>query len=111
MRALVHTEDAFAAFASAAYGTSEDPFSGYGSVTDTYKDESTGKKANRLAEGNSTLIDKTIYIQNFSDDAENLPIVSAETYNAAKQKLSKALSNLKTVKQTKPNKTNKPGKK
>ena len=111
LRALVHTEDSFAAFASTAYGTSEDPFSGYGSVTTAYKDESTGKKANRLAEGNSTLIDKTIYIQNFSDDAENLPIVSAETYNAAKQKLSKALSNLKTVKQTKPNKTHNSGKK
>ena len=111
LRALVHTEDTFAAIASTAYGTPEDPFSGYGSVTTAYKDESTGKKANRLAEGYSTLIDKTIYIQNFSDDAKNLPIVSAETYNAAKQKLSKALSNLKTVKQTKPNKTHNSGKK
>ncbi|MDD7391052.1 MAG: metallophosphoesterase family protein [Lachnospiraceae bacterium] len=92
LKTLCVLEDPFAQAAAEAFGTAEDPFSGYGSVKNEYK-----SNANRLAEGYSTLIDKTIYTQL---NGEDVPVVSADIYETAKQDLSRALSGLKKVKKS-----------
>lgn len=89
---------------------------GYGHVYSLEdKDEiSEGKYANRFKQGLSTLLDKTIYMQNFSNDVvkENLPIVDATELEAAKTDVIKAIESLKVVEIQEPsseeNETTKP---
>lgn len=85
------------------YGTDNDRIKGYGSiVSNDDKDVlADGSTANRLKQGESTLLDKTIYSQlqqgEVVADAE-LPIVSAETLESAKAAVVNAIAEL-TVKQ------------
>ncbi|MGN0292387.1 MAG: metallophosphoesterase [Lachnospiraceae bacterium] len=96
LKNLCVLEDPFAEMASAAYGTDADPFTGYGSVKSGYRYvTSEGQEVNRLGEGYSTLIDKTIYMQMNGDEVS---VVSAKTYEKAKLDLSRALCGLRKVK-------------
>ncbi|MCI7097971.1 MAG: metallophosphoesterase family protein [Lachnospiraceae bacterium] len=98
LKNLCVLEDPFAEMASVAFGTDADPFTGYGSVKSDYRYvASEGKTVNRLGEGYSTLIDKTIYMQLNGDEVS---VVSAKTYENAKQNLIRALCGLKKVKKT-----------
>lgn len=93
LRELFELDDPFAEEAAANYNTDADPFTGYGSVKAEYRDtDENGNAVNRLAEGYSTLIDKTIYAQL---NGEEVPVVSAKTYETAKQNLIKAMTQLK----------------
>lgn len=99
LKELCVLDDPFSEFASENYGKDADPFTGYGSVKSEYRDtDAEGNSVNRLAEGNSTLLDKTIYTQL---NGEEVPIVSGKTYSAAKQSLIKAMTQLKLIKNMK----------
>lgn len=69
---------------------------GYGHV---YSADDKDNGANRFKQGLSTLLDKTIYMQNFTDDVakENLPIVDATELEAAKTGVIEAIAALKVV--------------
>ncbi|MDY2629518.1 MAG: hypothetical protein SOW08_14595 [Lachnospiraceae bacterium] len=96
LKELCVLDDPFSEFASENYGKDADPFTGYGSVKSEYRGtDAEGNSVNRLAEGNSTLLDKTIYTQL---NGEEVPIVSGKTYSAAKQSLIKAMTQLKLIK-------------
>lgn len=75
---------------------------GYGHVySNGDKDEiSEGKYANRFKKGLSTLLDKTVYMQNFKDDVakENLPIVDAKVLENAKADVLEKIETLKAAK-------------
>lgn len=95
LKELVELDDPFADEAAANYNTDADPFTGYGSVKAEYRDtDENGNTVNRLAEGYSTLIDKTIYTQL---NGEEVPVVSAKIYETAKQNLIKAMAKLQLV--------------
>lgn len=74
---------------------------GYGHV---YSADDKDGTANRFKAGLSTLLDKTIYMQNFSDDVskENLPIVNATYLEAAKTNVLEAIATLEVVKEEDP---------
>ena len=74
---------------------------GYGHV---YSADDKDGSANRFKQGLSTLLDKTIYMQNFSDDVseENLPIVNATYLEAAKTNVLEAIATLEVVKEENP---------
>ena len=76
---------------------------GYGHV---YSADDKDGSANRFKQGLSTLLDKTIYMQNFTDDVsrENLPIIDAVELETAKTSVIEAISALKVVETEQPSK-------
>ena len=94
-------EDAMVADITNNYGTANDRIRGYGSIKNA---EDKDGNANRLKQGESTLLDKTIYtqIQN-GEQVESyeskVPVVSAESLENAKSAVVSAIASLsvKTV--------------
>lgn len=92
-------EDQAVSIISTSYNTEGDPIVGYGSVKNNEdKDEvSEGQYANRLRQGYSTLLDKTIYTQlNDSELKAGSYVASAEIV-AAKQSVEDAIASLELV--------------
>ncbi|MCD8120312.1 MAG: metallophosphoesterase family protein, partial [Lachnospiraceae bacterium] len=96
-------DDPFAVFCSNAYGTDTDPLYGYGSVntsyryTETYLDADGNAQTsttNRLAEGYSTLIDKTIYLQL---NGEDVPVEDSGIYISARAAVVSAINSLELL--------------
>lgn len=85
------------------YGTENDRIKGYGSIANSEDKDvlANGKTANRLKQGESSLLDKTIYTQLQKGEVvadAKLPVVSADTLETAKAEVVNAISAL-TVKQ------------
>lgn len=99
--AYTTAEDAMVADITNNYGTANDRIRGYGSIKNA---EDKDGNANRLKQGESTLLDKTIYtqIQN-GEQVESyeskVPVVSAESLENAKSAVVSAIASLsvKTV--------------
>lgn len=99
--AYTTAEDAMAADITNNYGTANDRISGYGSIKNA---EDKDGKANRLKQGESTLLDKTIYTQIQNGEQvegyeSKVPVVSAESLENAKSAVVSAIASLsvKTV--------------
>lgn len=99
--AYTTAEDAMVADITNNYGTANDRIRGYGSIKNA---EDKDGNANRLKQGESTLLDKTIYtqIQNgeqVEDYESKVPVVSAESLENAKSAVVSAIASLsvKTV--------------
>ena len=85
------------------YGTDNDRIKGYGSIVNNEDKDvlADGSTANRLKQGESSLLDKTIYSQLQQGEVVAdavLPVVSAETLESAKTAVVNAIAGL-TVKQ------------
>ena len=99
--AYTTADDAMAADITNNYGTANDRISGYGSIKNA---EDKDGKANRLKQGESTLLDKTIYTQIQNGEQvegyeSKVPVVSAESLENAKSAVVSAIASLsvKTV--------------
>lgn len=99
--AYTTADDAMAADITNNYGTVNDRISGYGSIKNA---EDKDGKANRLKQGESTLLDKTIYTQIQNGEQvegyeSKVPVVSAESLENAKSAVVSAIASLsvKTV--------------
>lgn len=99
--AYTTAEDAMVADITNNYGTANDRIRGYGSIKNA---EDKDGNANRLKQGESTLLDKTIYTQIQNGEQvegyeSKVPVVSAESLENAKSAVVSAIASLsvKTV--------------
>lgn len=99
--AYTTAEDAMVADITNNYGTANDRIIGYGSIKNA---EDKDGNANRLKQGESTLLDKTIYTQIQNGEQvegyeSKVPVVSAESLENAKSAVVSAIASLsvKTV--------------
>ena len=99
--AYTTAEDAMVANITNNYGTANDRIRGYGSIKNA---EDKDGNANRLKQGESTLLDKTIYTQIQNGEQvegyeSKVPVVSAESLENAKSAVVSAIASLsvKTV--------------
>ena len=102
--AYTTAEDAMVADITNNYGTANDRIRGYGSIKNA---EDKDGNANRLKQGESTLLDKTIYTQIQNGEQvegyeSKVPVVSAESLENAKSAVVSAIASLsvKTVEPT-----------